>query len=91
MRQQVINLPIPEKYFDKDKDNRLELRLANFQLKKGDIIRFREYNKKTKRYSGRYFDKVVSDFHKVHKALKSYSKKDLDKYGIYILELFDSR
>ena len=87
----IIDLKISRVYFEKDRDNRLELRLANFPLEKGDIIRFHEYDKETNTYTGRYFDKVVNDFHKVHKALRVYSKEDLEKYGLYVLELLDSK
>jgi hypothetical protein len=87
----IIDLKIPPKYFKKDKNNRLELRLASFPLEKGDVIRFREFDKKKNKYSGKYFDKVVNDFHKVHKALGAYSKEELDKYGLYILELLDPK
>lgn len=87
----TIDLKLPKEYSVKDRNNRLEIRLANFELEKGDIIRFHEYDKKTNTFTGRYFDKVVNDFHKVHNALRVYSKKDLDRYGLYVLELFDPR
>jgi len=86
----VINLNLPEKYFEKDRDNRLEARLAKFDLEKGDILRFNEINEKGKR-TGRYYDRQVKDFHKIHKATKYWSKKDLTKYGIYIFELEKSK
>ena len=86
----IINLKLTYKYFEKDRQNRLELRLANFDLDKGDIIRFHEVDNWGK-VTGRTFDKVVNDFHKVHNALKKYSKKDLEKFGLYILELFDTK
>ena len=81
-----MNHKIPKEYFDKDQKNRLEARLAKFPLEKGDIIRFREWDSKTDSYTGRFFDKKVKDFHKIHKATKYWTREDLDKYGIYVLE-----
>jgi hypothetical protein len=60
--------------------------LANFDLEKNDILRFHEIDKKGNR-TGKFYDRVVKNFHKIHKATKYWSKKDLTKYGIYILEL----
>ena len=80
---------MPVEYFEKDRNNRLEARLAKFKLAKHDVIRFREWNFKKKIFTGRYFDKEVVDFHKIRKATRFWTKKDLLKYGIYVLELQD--
>ena len=82
----IIESNIPKEYFKKDRNNRLEARLAKFDLHKGDILRFYEIDNDKKR-TGRYFDKRVNDFHKIHKATKYWSKKDLIKFGIYVLDL----
>lgn len=82
----IINLDLPTKYFRKDRDNRLEARLAKFDLEKGDIIRFHEIDDGGER-TGKHFDRKVKDFHKIHKATKYWSKEDLTKYGLYILDL----
>lgn len=82
----IIDLNLPNKYFEKDRQNRLEARLAKFNLEKGNILRFHEIDKKG-RPTGKFYDRMVKDFHKIHKATKYWSKKDLTKYGIYILEL----
>lgn len=82
----IINLILPKKYFEKDRHNKLEARLARFKLEKGDILRFNEINEQGKP-TGQYYDKKVKNFHKIHKALKYWSKKDLTKYGLYIFEL----
>lgn len=86
----VINLNLPEKYFRKDRHNRLEARIARFELHKGDIIRFNEIHR-NKKLTGRFFDRAVKDFHKIHKATKYWMKKDLTKYGLYVLELAEPR
>lgn len=85
----IIEMKMPIKYFEKDRDNRLEARLAKFELNKNDIIRFREWDEEKEEYTGRYFDKKVLDFHKIGKAVKYWSREDLEKYGIYVLELGD--
>jgi len=84
----IIDLNLPKKYFKKDRDNQLEARIAKFDLSKGDIIRFHETDDidNIKR-TGNYFDRKVTNFHKIHKATKYWSKADLTKYGLYIFEL----
>ncbi|OGK18135.1 hypothetical protein A2866_06615 [Candidatus Roizmanbacteria bacterium RIFCSPHIGHO2_01_FULL_39_8] len=82
----IVDSNIPKKYFTKDRNNRLEARLAKFEVEKGDVIRFHEVDDNGQR-TGRYFDKKIKDLHKIHKATKYWSKKDLKKYGIYVFEL----
>lgn len=86
----IIEMKLPSEYFEKDRHNRLEARLAKFQLKKGDVIRFREWDVKRKAFTGRFFDKRVVDFHRIRRAMRFWSKKDLLKFGIYIFELADT-
>lgn len=85
----LVEIKLPKEYFEKDRDNRLEARLAKFELKPGDTIRFKEWDPGTDMLTGRYFDKKVKDLHKIHHATKYWSKEDLLKYGIYIMELED--
>jgi len=49
-------------YFDKIKsgDKTFELRLADFKCKLGDVLILREWNPKTKEYSGRILEKEVT-------------------------------
>ncbi len=82
----IIDLGLPKKYFEKDRYNHLEARLAKFGLQKGDVLRFHEINNSGKR-TRKYYDRKVLDFHKIHKATKYWKKKDLVKYGLYILQL----
>lgn len=82
----IIDFELPAKYFHKDRNNRLEARLAKFDLANGDILRFHEIDENGDR-TGQYFDRQVKDFHKIHKATKYWSKDDLTKFGIYIFEL----
>jgi hypothetical protein len=55
-----------------------------------DILRFHEIGDKGVR-TGRFYDRKVKDFHKIHRATKYWSKKDLSKCGLYILELQKTR
>ena len=87
----IIDYKIAKEYFEKDQHNRLEAKLAKFPLQKGDIIRFNEWDPETDTYTGRYFDRKVNDFHKIHKATKYWSREDLDKFGIYVLDLGENR
>lgn len=82
----IIESDLTKDYFQKDKNNRLEARIARFSLEKGDIMRFYEVDENGKR-TGRFYDKKVKDFHKIHKATKYWSKEDLATFGLYILDL----
>ena len=83
----IIKLKSSTEYFEKDKHNKLEARLANFSLKKDDIIRFLEWDRKKVAFTGRFYDKKIKDFHKIRKPFHFWKKRDLNKYGIYVLEL----
>lgn len=83
----IIEMKLPREYFEKDRGNRLEARLAKFELAKGDIIRFREWDGKTNTFTGRFYDRRVKDFHKIHKATRFWKEEDLHKFGLYVLEL----
>ena len=86
----VIESNLPKAYFDKDRNNRLEARIAKFELNIGDTIRFFEWDEEKHERTGRYYDKKVRDLHKLQHAVKKYWKKeDLDKFGLYIMELED--
>ena len=87
----IIDIRIPAEYFEKDRNNALEARLAKFELAKGDILRFHEWDAKTKRYTGKYYDREVNDFHKIRKATRFWKKTDLLKYGIYIFSLAEPK
>lgn len=85
----LVEIKLPKEYFKKDRDNRLEARLAKFDLKAGDTLRFQEWDPETDTLTGRYFDKKVKDLHKIYKATKYWTQADLRKYGIYVMELGD--
>lgn len=76
------------KFFEEIKKGRknFEVRLADWKCKPGDILVLREWNPKTKKYSGRVIEKKVTYVLKT-KALRFFSKKDIEKYGFQIIAL----
>ncbi len=61
-----------------------ELRLADFECKEGDILVLKEWNPKTKEYTGRKIEKIVTYIAKT-KELTFWSKEEIDKYGYQII------
>jgi len=45
--------------FEKDRDLPIDFRCADFDLNEGDVIRYREWDPKTREYTGRFYDKAV--------------------------------
>jgi hypothetical protein len=80
----VIEKRVWPEFFDDLNKTKLELRLADFSLKEGDVIVFKEWNPKTKKYTGRSITKkvksVLKDF-----PTKFWSKEEIEKSGLYIL------
>lgn len=73
-------------YFQRilDGEKNFELRLADFECNKGDILVLREWNPKTKEYTGRKLEKKVTYVIKT-KEVEFWDKKDIDKYGLQII------
>jgi ASC-1-like (ASCH) protein len=67
-------------------EKNVEFRLADFKVKKGDILILEEYNPKTKKYTGRTIEKRIVGVHKIN-PFEFYSIKDLKKYGVYLIEM----
>ncbi len=62
----------------------IEVRLADFDLKEGDIIAFREWDPKKKKFTGKEIYRVVK-YYKKFDLVKFYELKYLKK-GIYVIE-----
>ena len=76
--------------FQKVKNNKkhFDVRLADFKIKEGDIFILREWNPKTKKYTGRKLKLKAGFIFKIPKDVKRfYSEKDVKKYGFYVIEL----
>ena len=73
-------------YFQKILDGKktYDLRLANWKCKEGDILVLREWNPKTKVYTGREIEKKVTYVGKT-KEMDFWTKKDIEKYGYQII------
>lgn len=77
-------------YFEKIKNNKkhFEVRLADFKIKKRDILILREWNPKTKKYTGRKLKFKAGLILKIPENMKNYhSESEIKKYGFYIIEL----
>jgi len=44
---------------------------------------------KNKKPTGRYFDKKIINFHKIHRATRRWKRKDLTELGLYIFQMED--
>ncbi len=73
-------------YFQKiiDGVKKYELRLADFECNPGDILFLREWNPKTKEYTGRVIEKTVTYVGKT-KGQTFWPKEDVEKYGFQII------
>ncbi len=61
-----------------------ELRLADWECTPGDILVLREWDPKTKKYSGRKVEKKVTYVTKTINQ-KFWSKEEVKKYGFQII------
>jgi len=64
----------------------VEFRLADFQVKPGDILVLEEWDPIKKKYTGKLIKKKIKFVHKIN-PLDYYKSKELKKYGVYLLEL----
>lgn len=86
----VIRKKCWPEYFEKfcSSERTFELRLADFDLKDGDVLLFEEYNPETKEYTGRkasFGCKKVE--HSARDPLSFYEVEDVRKYGFWIIKL----
>jgi len=65
-------------------EKKFELRLADFDIKEGDIFLLREWNPETKEYTGRKIEKKVT-FVDIANEMKYWKKEDIDKFGFQII------
>ncbi len=81
-----INKKVWPEYFQRILDGvkKYELRLADWKCDKGDILVLREWDPKSKEYSGRTLEKKVTMVIKT-KELEFWSSEEIDKYGYQII------
>lgn len=82
----TIEKKIWPKRFDKDKKLAVDFRLADFDLKDGDVIVYREWDPETKKYTGRQYKKCVKRVTKHESPTRYWTKEQLEKCGFYIIE-----
>ena len=75
-------------YFQKILEGKktFDFRLADFEVKEGDILVLKEFNPETKSYTGRVLEKKITYVAKT-KDSKFYKQEDVDKYGFVIMGL----
>jgi ribosomal protein S17 len=61
-----------------------ELRLADFECNPGDVLVLREWDPKTKEYTGRVIEKQVTYVGKT-KNVPYWTKKEIDEHGFQII------
>ena len=61
-----------------------EVRLADWECKEGDILVLKEWDPKTKNYTGRILEKEVTYVGKT-KDIKFWPKEDIEKCGFQII------
>lgn len=66
----------------------VEWRLADFGLKEGDILILKEWDPKSKKYTGRELRRSVKFVTKIDPT-KFYSIESIKKFGIYLIEFGD--
>ena len=73
-------------YFQKilDGEKTFEVRLADWECHEGDILILKEWDPKTKDFTGRSLEKKVTYIVKT-KDLTFWTKADVDKYGYQII------
>ena len=70
-------------------DKTFEVRLADWECNVGDTFVLREWNPKTKEYTGRQLEKQVTYVLKTKGAENwgMWSKEDIEKYGLQVIAI----
>lgn len=85
----IIEKKIWPKYFKlvKSGKKKFELRLADFKVKRGDILVLKEWNPKTKKYTGRKIKKNITYIAKFKIDRLFWPKEEIEKKGIQIISI----
>lgn len=78
------------KYFERvfSGEKKIELRIADFESKPGDVLVLEEWDPETKIYTGRKIRKKISYVMKTKDA-PFWTKEEIDKYGYLIMQMED--
>lgn len=82
----IIEKKLWPNYFDKDKNEILDTKLADFDLQPGDQIKFREWDPIKKQYTGREYIRTVKKVLKQESPTKYWTQDQLEEHGIYIIQ-----
>ncbi len=84
-----IKKKIWPEYFEKVlKDvKKFELRLADFEVKEGDILILEEFNPMAKKYTGRSIKRKVTYVVNTKKMEEKHSRKELEEHGLYVIQM----
>ena len=83
----TIKKKIWPEYFElvKSGKKRFEVRLADFDIKEGDVLILEEWNPKTRQYTGRKIEKKIDYIMKFN--LNDFGQKEeIEKRGLYIIQ-----
>lgn len=69
-----------------DGEKNTEVRLADFELKKGELLVLEEYDPLLKRYTGRSITRKVKNLMKVN-FTDFHTLKEISTFGHYIIEM----
>ncbi len=75
--------------FDIDKKLNIDFRLADFELEKGDMIIFKEWNPETREFTGREYKKTVKNVVKSESPTRYWKQQEMEKHGMYLIQ-YDS-
>jgi len=64
---------------------KFELRLADFEIREGDMLVLREWDKDRKKYTGREIE-VRATYVSKTKDQTFWTKKEVDKYGFQVIQ-----
>ncbi|HEY4496354.1 MAG TPA: DUF3850 domain-containing protein [Candidatus Paceibacterota bacterium] len=89
MENKILKKKIWPEYFEAvaSGKKKFELRLNDFGIKKGDTLVLEEWNPKTKKYTGRKVEKLVSYVLKFKTDKLFWSKKEIEQHGLQIISL----
>ncbi len=75
-------------YFDlvKNGSKTYDIRVADFDCKEGDILVLKEWDPRTKDYTGRVLEKKITSVLKTKNATM-WKKEDVEKYGFVVMAL----
>jgi len=83
-----IEKKIWPKFFSavKSGEKRFQLRIADFDVKKGDTLILREWDPKKKKYTGRVLKKKCRNVIKFN-PLDFNTIEEIERFGFYLIEL----